>query len=141
MDRRATWDNSPGLRDDMIADLRNWAAASNGGWPRLTYPGQVPFAVEPSKAPPPFDARRAEKTEAAMLLASAQDGAPKAIGALMLHFMSSRAAHTKAKILGVSRRKFYHLIDDGLYRVWAAGLDIQRAHLHTRNRQCPEMPA
>ena len=131
---KSTWDNSPALRDEMIADMRNWAAASHGGWPHLGYPSQAPFAVEPSPSSPPFDEARAERTERALLAANAEAGGKKIVSALMMHFMSSRAAHTKAKILGVSRRKFYYLVDEGLYRVWAAGLDIRRAHLHNENR-------
>ena len=122
---RDQWDNSPELRDAVISDMRNWAAASHGGWPHLGYPDHAAFAVEPSPSPPPFDLARAEKTEKALLQTQARGPeSERIVRALMLHFMSSQAAHSKAKALKVSRATFYRMVDEGLYRIYIQGLTL-----------------
>ena len=140
-DRRARWENSPALKDDVVLEVRNWAAWSHGGWPNLDHKRKTNFAVDPSKAPPPCDVAKAERTEMVMRYwwADGDDGDAKLIRVLRLHFMTNKSSYTKAKIVGVGRRQFYRLVDEALFRLWSAGLDMKHvtvAHCNQAESEC-----
>ena len=126
---RAQWDNSPELKRDVQAELKNWAVWSHGGKPMLGYPTEQPFGKSPSKCGPPCNVEQAEESETTLvfwrLLARScepdqRQYQGKLITAIKLHYLTDKAAHTKAKILGVSRRKFYDMLDDAHFAYWVA---------------------
>jgi len=126
-DLRPKWDESPELRDAVDADLRNWSVWSRGGRPELGYPSEQPFGKSPQQPCPPCDVVAAEEVETSLVLwrllardldADGRQLNVKLISALRLHYLSNQAAHTKAKILHVSRRQFYNLLDEARFRYW-----------------------
>ena len=126
---RAQWDNSPELKATIVTELRNWAVWSHGGKPQLGYPVEQPFGRTPSKCGPRCDVEKAEESELALvfwrLLAQSCEADQRAyqvklITALKLHYLTDKAAHTKAEILGVGRRKFYAMLDDAHFAYWIA---------------------
>ena len=127
VDLRPKWDESPELRDAVESDLRNWSVWSRGGWPRLDCPTEQPFSRSPQDPSPPMDVRRAEQTEEALVLwrLLARDLEErkrtqnlKLITALKLHYLTDKAAHTKAKILHVSRPTYYRMLDEARFAYW-----------------------
>ena len=126
---KAQWDNSPELRDTVASELKNWAAWSQGGKPQLGYPTEQPYSKSPSKCGPPCNVEQAEEAELTLvfwrLLARSCDEDKRwhqvrLITALKLHYLTDKAAHTKAKILGVSRAQFYNMLDEAHFAYWIA---------------------
>lgn len=127
---KADWDNSPELRAAVEADLRNWAVWSFGWGTRpLGYPQEQPFSQSPKDPSPPCDVERAEATEDALVFWRLMSRMcepvkrrhqAKLIAAIKLHYLSSLAAHSKAKALGVSRTQFYRLLDEAHFVFWLA---------------------
>ena len=126
-DLKPKWDESPELRDAVDADLRNWSVWSRGGYPNLGHPKEQPFSNQPQDPSPPCNIGDAEKAEEALvlwrLLCRDMDERKrrqnvKLISALRLHYLSNQAAHTKAKILHVSRPTFYRLLDEARFAYW-----------------------
>ena len=126
-DLKPKWDESPELRDAVDADLRNWSVWSRGGYPNLGHPTEQPFSSQPQQPSPPCNIREAEQAEAALVLwrllardldESGRERNIKLISTLRLHYLSNQAAHTKAKILHVSRPTFYRLLDEARYTYW-----------------------
>lgn len=128
IDHEALWNDSPELRDSVRADLAEWGMAQRGGLPDLGYPPEANFWVAPSKSAPCYDqdkidaindtlvfwsleAREIEDVEhAAHML--------RTILALRVHFMSGAPAESKARRFNMSRRSYYRMIDDAMYRFW-----------------------
>lgn len=128
---RAEWDESPELRVQVQEELRNWAIWSHGGKPDLGYPHEEPWAVSPSKCPPPCDVEKARTTEDNLVMwrlvarsadAEVRSYLARLLMVLRLHYITSKAAHTKAEIVGVSRKQFYRLLEDAEYRYWVISL-------------------
>lgn len=135
-DYRAQWDESPELRVSVQEELLNWAIWSHGGYEDLGHAHKSNFydkmkGSTPPGCPPVCDVARAEETEDNLvmwrLVARSADARTrhylaKLILILKLHYLTGKAAHTKAKIASVSRKKFYELLEDAEYRYWVISL-------------------
>lgn len=122
---RARWDNSPELRRDVEARLLNWAEWSRGGHPDLGHDRKANFATLPSKCGPPVDVEAAQQVEDVFVMwrlvvdaEPERDHLIRLQRLLRLHFLSGKSVETKRKIAGVSKRKYYDWLDDGMYRFW-----------------------
>lgn len=130
-DLRSEWDNSPELKRSIKDELENWAHWSHdaGTSKYAKQPWYTPPRDQRDKPmpPPPCDVKLAEETEGFFRLwrtiARAADPRTKhhlatLIVAVKLHYLTGKSAQTKAKILSVSRREFYRLLDEAEYRYW-----------------------
>ena len=126
-DLKPKWDESPELREEIDRELRNWSVWSRGGRPELGYPSEQPFSKSPQQPGPPCDIAQAENTESSLILwrllardldEDRRQHNVKLITAIKLHYLSDRAAHTKAKMLHVSRPTFYRMIEEARFRYW-----------------------
>jgi len=127
-DKRALWNDSPELRDDVRAVLQEWGDAVRGGWPPLGYPVKCPFTVAPSKGEPPFNMERVESvTDTIMLWNMIQRQEPdvdrranilRLLLILRVHFVAKGPAEAKAKRFKVSRRTYWRLVDESMFRFW-----------------------
>jgi len=128
MTHRATWDNSPELRESVRRDLEQWGKAQRGGMPDLGYPHEQPFSVSPGPATPTFDPELVQAiTDSLTLwrltLRSMPNDDRKAkllqlLVALKQHYITDKPAEANAKIFGVSRRTFWRWVDDATFRFW-----------------------
>lgn len=130
-DRLTQWQQDPCLRESVQEELQNWGVWSYGGKTDLGYPREEPWAVSPSKCPPPCNVDKARRTEDNLvmwrLIARRADPQVRQKLATMLlilrlHYTTNKAAHTKAKIADVSRKQFYRLLEDAEYRYWVISL-------------------
>jgi hypothetical protein len=135
-DHRSKWDESPELRIQVQEELRNWAIWSHGGKPDLGHAHKANFydqmkGASPSGCPPVCDVEKAKTTEDNFVMwrLVAKEAEPyarhylaKLLLVLRLHYMTSKAAHTKARIANVSRKQYYRLLEDAEYRYWVISL-------------------
>ncbi|MFW6024038.1 MAG: hypothetical protein ACOC8P_00285 [Dichotomicrobium sp.] len=131
-DLRAEWDSDTELRKSIQRELNNWARWSH--WSEnLGHASQQPWYTKPKDArdrppPPPVpNVEEAEETEAHLVLWARiirQEDNPirrhleNLLLALKMHYLTEMAAYMKARIIGVSRRRFYQMIEEAEYRFW-----------------------
>ena len=127
--KRATWDNSPELRDSVRDLLTEWGYAMRGGLPDLGYPHEQPFSVTPSKAAPCYDADKVDSVNVTLsawmmeqrrkhISIDKRRESMRLILTLRFHFTSDRPAEAKAKAMNVSKRTFWRRVDEAMYRFW-----------------------
>ena len=132
-DMQAKWDHGRDtLKPAVESDLINWAFWSSGGRPDLGHAHKTNFydqmkGASAAPSPPAIDMERAEHTEDTLvmwrLVARNADPASRRhladlLRVLKMHFLSARPVEVKRNILGMSRSRYYRLLDDALYRYW-----------------------
>lgn len=132
-DLRATWDNAKNtLKKSVEEELINWAFWSSGGAPDLGHAHKTNFysqmkgATAPAPAPV-VNIEQAEHTEDMLVMwrLVARNSEPDKrarladlLRVLKMHFLSPRPVEVKREILGMSRARYYRLLDDAMYRYW-----------------------
>lgn len=130
---RAEWSENKELRRSVQDELRNWAIWSFERNNEHGYPTQQPFYTPPrdqrdkQPPPPPCNVREAEETEGFFRLwrTLAREASPDVkqhLATLMLvaklHYLTGKTGQTKARIAGVSRPRYYRLLEEAEYRYW-----------------------
>jgi hypothetical protein len=126
--RRATWDNSPELRESVRDDLYEWGGAMRGGKPHLGFPNKAVFAQVPSKGGPSHDPDKVQAISDSFVLwnlvqqecgdAETREMLGRLQRALKLHFIAQIPAEASAKRMKTSRTSFYRMLGDAMYRFW-----------------------
>lgn len=126
--RRALWENSPALRESVRDDLYEWGGAMRGGMPKIGYYSEQPFSITPSKMPPSYDADKVQAITDTFVMwvliqKEADDPEIRAeLGrlqrALKLYFVRQGPAEANAARMKVSKRTFYRILGEAMYRFW-----------------------
>lgn len=124
---RRRWANSKALRDQVRAQLTEWAAANAGGMPDLGYYHEQHFHRSPEPGGRTWNPDRVDALTDSITLwrLIAQGSGGHALRAckrlqrvLALHFLGGDTAARNAKRMGVSRQHYYRLLDDAMFTVW-----------------------
>lgn len=124
-DLRALWDNSKEARDSFRRQLGEWGAAQRGGFPDLGFYHEQVWAKKP-RGGARYDVEQVDAiTESIKFwrlvsncdqIASAR--AIRLHRILSRHFIQSGPAKGKAKEEGVSRARYYQLLDEAMFSLW-----------------------
>lgn len=127
-DKRALWENSPALRESVRDDLYEWGGAMRGGWPKIGYYSEQPFSITPSKMPPSHDADKVQAITDTFVMwvliqretddAEIRSELGRLQRALKLYFVRQGPAEANAARMKVSRRTFYRILGEAMYRFW-----------------------
>lgn len=128
-DRRATWDNSPELRESVRDDLYEWGGAQRGGMPNLGYPTRDSIFTDDESKTIRYNADKVQAmndtfTLWAKIIDSCGDENAKRIFArefkvIKHYFIGEEPVESIAAKCGCGVATVYRALGSAMYRFWA----------------------